>query len=174
MARSGTSLSREVSRNSASGPNPTAELVDQRRDVARRRLGPQPGRQSLRAQFVGTRTRERHHLDAKPGIDPLDAHRQHPFEVARIAGRARGADPEPLLAAVNQVAGEHARAQAEPAGGKEADEIVDEVADDLGDRFGGDDRLEQAACGQRHFEWGNRHDRLGEHAAGLVQTCHAG
>jgi hypothetical protein len=48
-------------------------------------------------------------------------------------------------------------------------QIIDQIADDLSDRLGGADGFEELPLCAGRFESGDRHDRLGHHAARLIE-----
>ena len=105
------------------------------------------------------------------GIDRLDLRCQQLCEMARIARRGGGADPDRLVVTIDPVemAIEPARALADPH--KLSGEIVSKVVDDLGKGLGGDQRLHESASAPRLRLGKDRLDRFGCAAKRLIEAA---
>ena len=151
--------------------DPAGDLVDKRRDVGHRRLAGQVTRHRGSTQRIGPRRGEAHRLYPVTRIDPLDAQVEEAGEMHDIAGRARGADREPLLAAVDPVEQQHQCAHTAPARLQQQHHVGEQVGDHLLNRLGGADRLEQPALCDRRLLGHDRHDRFGDTPQCLVEAA---
>ncbi len=127
--------------------DPPCDLVDQNRNVVRRVVAGQTGGQRCRTQRIGVRGSQPHRLDPIAWVDPIDAQMEKPGEMARITGRARGADRQMLFAAIDPLQRQDRRPDTAATLHQLPDQLGEQVADHLLDRLGRADRFEQAETG---------------------------
>ena len=122
-----------------------AEPVEQRRDIVCGWFRLAAGQFGLlRFEFFGGEDGEDHVLDSEAGVDRIEFCGEQFGEMARVAARPGGAEPDVLDAAVDSVKAESEPARAHPFARQSRREILGQALDRAGEIGGIGDRLGKA------------------------------